>query len=203
MANNAGATWLILLGFSFEDNINEKDYNFGSHIVSKVRMHDDLMQDGLLKKDKGAGSFITIGEPDIAIVRHEGDASKCHIEIRGLDIYDPIKDKVKARSVEDIAYWEMDDRYDGRQFIVRSVHFCGGDKKEFDAWRKDLTQWAKASQKTKKKAERTLRVELPDEIWDTLYDFRSEPIAYEPGRRVAVRVVSQFGEESSKVLEMK
>lgn len=202
LAASEGASWLVLLGFSFEDNINEKDYNFGSYTVSKVRMHDDLMQDGLLKKDRKAGSFITIGEPDIAIVNDE-DGDTCHVEIRGLDIYDPIKDDVKARSVEDIAYWEMDDNYDGRQFIVRSIHFCGGDKKEFDAWKKGLGALAKSSAKTKKKAETTLHIELADELWDTLYDYRSEPIPHEPGRKVAVRVVSQFGEESSKVIEIK
>ncbi len=197
-----GASWLILLGFSFEDSINEKDYNFGNYTVSKVRMHDDLMQDGLLRKDRGAGSFITIGEPDIALVREEDDPAYCHIEIRGLDIYDPIKDDVKARSVEDIAYWEMDDRYDGRQFIVSGIHFCGGDKKEFAAWRKGLDSLAKSSARTKKKAEATLHIELSDELWDTLYTFRSEKMLFEPGRKVAVRVVSQFGEESSKVITM-
>lgn len=41
-----------------------------------------------------------------------------------------------------------------------------------------------------------------DELWDTLYGFTSEPMSYEPGRKVAVRVVSQFGEESSKILTM-
>lgn len=193
---NEGASWLVLLGFSFEDNINDKDYNFGNFTVSKVRMHDDLMQDGLLKKDKGAGAFITIGEPDIAIVKDSDEC--CHVEIRGLDIYDPIKDIVKPRSVEDIAYWEMDDNYDGKQYIVRSIHFCGGDKKEFEAWRKGLGNLS--SEKTKKKAQSTLRLEFPDEIWETLYGFTSEPIKYEPGRQIAVRVISQFGEESSKVL---
>lgn len=193
-----GASWLVLLGFSFEDNINDKDYNFGNFTVSKVRMHDDLMQDGLLKKDKGAGAFITIGEPDIAIVKDSDEL--CHVEIRGLDIYDPIKDVVKPRSVEDIAYWEMDDNYDGTQFIVRSIHFCGGDKKEFEAWRKGLGNLLNSSAKTKKKAQDTLRVEFSDEIWETLYGFTSEPIKYEPGRQIAVRVISQFGEESSKVL---
>lgn len=193
-----GASWLVILGFSFEDNINEKDYNLGTYQVSKVRMHDDLMQDGLLKKDRGAGSFITIGEPDIELLR-EGD--NCHIEIRGLDIYDPIRDDVKARSVEDIAYWEMDDDYDGEQFICRSLHFCGGDKKEFEQWKKGLNQLASLS--TKKKAERTLHIEFADELWDTLYTFHSEPIPYRQGRQIAVRVVSQFGEESTKVLVMK
>ncbi|MDE5900527.1 MAG: site-specific DNA-methyltransferase [Muribaculaceae bacterium] len=195
-ARNEGASWLVVLGFSFEDSINDADYNLGTYTVSKVRMHDDLMQDGLLKKDKGAGSFITIGEPDIAIV-NDSEAT-CHVEIRGLDIYDPIKDDVKARSIEDIAYWEIDDDYDEQQFIVREIHFCGGNKKEFDAWKKGLDGIASA--KTRKKAETTLKLELNDEVWDTLYDFRSSAIKRCPGRKVCVRVVSQFGEESSKIL---
>ncbi len=193
-----GASWLVLLGFSFEDTINDKDYNLGQFTVSKVRMHDDLMQDGLLKKDTKAGSFITIGEPDIALVKD--DDNTCHIEIRGLDIYDPIRDDVKARSVEDIAYWELDSDYNGQMFIVRSMHFCGGDKKEFDAWKKGLNTAASAL--AKKKAERTLRMEISDELWGILYSFRSEPIKYCTGRKIAVRVVSQFGEESTKVIAM-
>lgn len=201
IGQNDGASWLILLGFSFEDNINEKDYNMGSFTVSKVRMHDDLMQDGLVKKDRGAGSFITIGEPDIALIRDE-DGEHCHIEIRGLDIYDPIKDDVKARSVDDIAYWEMDDNYNAQAFIVTSMHFCGGNKKEYEPWKKSLDKMVKQSAKTKKKAETTLRLEMCDELWDTLYDFKSEPIPYEPGRKICIRVVSQFGEESSKVITM-
>lgn len=201
IGQNDGASWLILLGFSFEDNINEKDYNMGSFTVSKVRMHDDLMQDGLVKRDRGAGSFITIGEPDIALMRDE-DGEHCHIEIRGLDIYDPIKDDVKARSVDDIAYWEMDDNYNAQAFIVTSMHFCGGNKKEYEPWKKSLDKMAKQSAKTKKKAETTLRLEMCDELWDTLYDFKSEPIPYEPGRKICIRVVSQFGEESSKVITM-
>ena len=197
IAMNEGASWLCVLGFSFEDNINEKDYNLGSYVVSKVRMHDDLMQDGLLKKDKGAGAFITIGEPDIAIVEDEGGKT-VHVEILGLDIYDPIKDIVKPRSVEDIAYWEIDDDYDGEQFVVRGLHFCGGTKKEFDAWKKGLQSVAPKA--TKKKAEITLRLQLNEELWDTLYGFKSQPIEKRQGRKIAVRVISQFGEESTKVL---
>lgn len=193
-----GASWLVLLGFSFEDTINDKDYNLGQFTVSKVRMHDDLMQEGLLKKDTKAGSFITIGEPDIVLVKDSADT--CHIEIRGLDIYDPIRDDVKARSVEDIAYWELDSDYNGQMFIVRSMHFCGGEKKEFDAWRKGLSNAASAL--TKKNAERTLRMTFSDELWNTLYAFRSEPLPYKRGTRLAVRVVSQFGEESTKVIGM-
>jgi len=195
------SNWLVILGFSFEDSIESgenKDYNFGTFQVSKVRMSDDLLQDGLLKKDKKAGSFIIIGEPDINLV-NDGDG-KCHVEINGMDMYDPIQDEVKARNVNDIAYWEMDDNYTGGLFKVRSIHFCGGDKKDFSAWRKGLDTVAKDL--AKKKAERTLRLEFNEDIWDTLYDFKSEPIPYEKGKKIAVRVVSQFGEESTKVLMM-
>ena len=195
------SNWLVILGFSFEDSIESgenKDYNFGTFQVSKVRMSDDLLQDGLLKKDKKAGSFIIIGEPDVSLV-NDGNG-KCHVEINGMDMYDPIQDEVKARNVNDIAYWEMDDNYTGGLFKVRSIHFCGGDKKDFAAWRKGLDTVAKDL--AKKKAERTLRLEFNEEIWYTLYDFKSEPIDYEKGKKVAVRVVSQFGEESTKVLTM-
>ena len=44
----------------------------------------------------------------------------------------------------------------------------------------------------------TLPIEFSDEIWETL--FTSEPIDYAHGRQIAARVISQFGEESSKIL---
>lgn len=191
-----GASWLVILGFSFEDNVSSDKVDtqrFGVFNVSKVRMHDDLMQDGLLKKGSNNGTFVIIGEPDIALVDNR-------VEIRGLDIYDPITDIVKPRSVADIAYWEMDSDYNGTHFVASSIHFCGGDKKEFESWRKGLNNIS--SQLTRRNAERTLRLEFNDEIWDTLYDYRSEPIPYRPGRKICVRVVSQFGEEASKVIEM-
>lgn len=193
-----GASWLVILGFSFEDNIENQTISFAGFQVTKVRMGDDLLQDGLLKKDKKAASFIIIGEPDIALVKDDG--GKCHIEIRGLDMYDPIKNMVKERSVADIAYWEMDTDYSGNRFRVKSIHFCGGDKKEFDAWKKGLTSLQPRN--TRKGIEQTLRMEFCDEVWDSLYDFRSEPVDFVEGRKIAVRVVSQFGEESTKVITM-
>jgi tetratricopeptide (TPR) repeat protein len=51
--------------------------------VGIVRMHDDLMQESLLKKDKKAASFVTIGEPDIRLHRKNGTAA---VEIAGLEV---------------------------------------------------------------------------------------------------------------------
>lgn len=194
------ADWLIILGFSFESSIANENVttSLGSFEVTKVRMHDDLMQDGLLKRDKKAASFVTIGEPDVRLQR---TGATVQVEIQGLDIYDPIRDEVKPRDIHDIAYWMLDDDYDGSNFIVRQVFFCGGDRDEFRKWQKGLSDMAKQS--TKARAEKTLKVEIDDEAFDRLYGHLSHPIEVKrKGQKVAVRVISQFGEESTKVLEI-
>ncbi|MCI0541612.1 MAG: site-specific DNA-methyltransferase [Verrucomicrobiales bacterium] len=224
--------WLLILGFAFESGITELSRSFGNFQVSIVRMHDDLLQLGLLKKDKKAASFVTIGEPDIRLHletrssrREEVHSEKSEIrnpksemkqslvtsaatdetlatvEIAGLDIYDPIKDEVKSRDVHDIAYWMVDDDYDGSNFVVRQVFFCGGDKDEFDEWKKGLSDLAKA--KTKKAAEQTLKIEIDDEAFNRLYGHKSHPFPVKQSQKIAVRVISQFGEETTKVLEVK
>ena len=193
------ATWLVILGFSFESDIqgSVQTMSVGNFEVTKARIHDDLLQDGLKKKPaKAAASFVTIGEPDIAVHKKDKTIS---VEIQGLDIYDPIKDEVKPRNVNDIAYWMVDDDYDGSNFIVKQVFFCGGDSSEFDKWKKGLSEAAK--QDTKKKAEKTLKIEIDEEAFDRLYGHISHPIEItKKDQKIAVRMISQFGEESTKVI---
>ncbi|MDO8543869.1 MAG: site-specific DNA-methyltransferase [Opitutaceae bacterium] len=211
------ADWLIILGFSFESDIESKSVTTsqGQFQVSKVRMHDDLLQEGLLKRDKKAASFVTIGEPDIALHlsrssrRKEADSlvtsaatdQTATVEIKGLDIYDPIKDEVKSRDVHDINYWMVDTDYDGANFIVRQAFFCGGDKDEFEEWKKGLSNLALLG--AKKKAEKTLKIEINEEAFARLYGHVSHPFLVNPGQQIAVRVISQFGEETTKILEVK
>ena len=193
------ANWLIILGFSFESDIEGGTQNtsMGNFEVTKVRIHDDLLQEGLKKKPaKSAASFVTIGEPDIDLIKNEKDV---RVEIKGLDIYDPIKDEVKPRNIHDIAYWMVDDDYDGSNFIVKQVFFCGGDKSEFDKWKKGLSDLSKLD--TKKKVERTLKIEIDDDAFDRLYGHISHPIEIKKkGQKIAVRVISQFGEETTKII---
>lgn len=94
----------------------------------------------------------------------------------------------------------VDDDYDGASFMVRQMFFCGGDKDDFAKWQRGLSDLAKA--KTRKKVENTMEIELDEEAFDRLYGFVSHPIPFKAGKRVAVRVVSQFGEESTKVLAL-
>jgi len=197
------ADWLIILFFSIEDTVEngqmDATKSMGGFELTKVRMQDDLMQDGLLKKDKKAASFVTIGEPDIRV---EKSPDSVIVKIEGIDIYDPIKDEVSVRDAHDIAYWMVDDDYDGTNFIVRQIFFCGGDKDEFNRWRNKLDNMA--SESARKKANHTLRIEIDEDAWDRLYGMESHPIPITPGtpKKIAVRVVSQFGEECTKVIEL-
>jgi adenine-specific DNA-methyltransferase len=203
------ANWLVIMGFSFESDIegSTQTTSMGNFEVTKVRIHDDLLQEGLKKKPaKSAASFVTIGEPDIELTQMRVDGPPdgmfgefAQVEIKGLDIYDPIKDEVKPRNVHDIAYWMVDEDYDGSNFVVKQVFFCGGDKTEFDKWKKGLDNLAKDN--TKKKVEKTLKIEIDDEAFDRLYGHISHPIAIKKkGQKIAVRIISQFGEECTKVL---
>ena len=67
--------WLVILGFSFESDIEGsiQTTSMGNFKVDKVRIHDDLLQEGLKKKPaKSAASFVTIGEPDIVTETFKG-----------------------------------------------------------------------------------------------------------------------------------
>lgn len=202
------ANWLVILGFSFESDIEGKTQttSMGNFEVTKARIHDDLLQEGLKKRPaKSAASFVTIGEPDVEVVSVEGlgnSEKQVQVEIKGLDIYDPIKDEIKARNIADIAYWMLDEDYDGSNFVVKQVFFCGGDGLEFGKWRKAL-EGLSGREKTKKAVEMTLKIEIDEEAFDRLYGHTSHPIPIrKKGQKIAVRIVSQFGEESTKVLEV-
>lgn len=207
------ADWLIILGFSFESDIDNKSEtrSLGTFEVTKARMHDDLMQEGLLKKDKKAASFVTIGEPDIILIdlstgdlngkdkgknkkeiyrKSKEENKKVVVEIKGLDIYDPIKDEVKSRDINDIAYWMLDDDYDGSNFMVKQVFFCGGEKDEYEKMKRNL-----------EKLQKTLKIEIDEEAFERVYSHKSHPIEVKRSdQKIAVKVVSQFGEESMKVM---
>ena len=69
-------------------------------------------------------------------------------------------------------------------------------------WQKGLDNLAKET--VKKKVEKTLKIEIDDEAFDRLYGHISHPIEIKKnGQKIAVRIISQFGEESTKILTLK
>ena len=72
----ADADCLVTLGFfGFESDVDNRNVTLeaGSFEVTNVRMHDDLMQDGLIEKDKKAARFVTIGNAADITHRMLGD----------------------------------------------------------------------------------------------------------------------------------
>ena len=52
-----------------------------------------------------------------------------------------------------------------------------------------------------RKVEKTLKIEIDEEAFDRVYGHISHPIEIKKkGQKIAVRVISQFGEETTKVL---
>jgi adenine-specific DNA-methyltransferase len=205
------ANWMVILGFSFESDIQggEQTTSLGSFEVTKAKIHDDLLQEGLKKKPaKSAASFITIGEPDVALGSEErivnGEKIRfATITIEGLDIYDPIKDEIKARNIHEIAYWMLDDDYDGSNFIVKQLFFCGGDKTEFDKWRRGLSDLSESRNRRKRELQDTLKIEIDEDAFERLYGHTSHPVEIlKKEQKVAVRIVSMYGEETTKVISL-
>ena len=65
MATGTGKT-VVMACLVLYHYLNRSQYrNDPRYEVTKVRMHDELMQDGSIKKDKKTASFVTIGEPDM------------------------------------------------------------------------------------------------------------------------------------------
>ncbi len=93
--------------------------------VLLVRMNADLVMGEDLKKT-GAGNLFTVfGEPDVEI-RTEGD--DLHVELKGVDVYDPNTGELRSNDTSQVALWMIDSDYDGESFFVRHCYFTGGQK---------------------------------------------------------------------------
>ena len=58
-------------------------------------------------------------------------------------------------------------------------------------------------QGTRRNVERTLKIEIDEDAFERLYGFESHPIRiYKKNQKIAIRMISQYGEESTKVLSL-
>jgi adenine-specific DNA-methyltransferase len=170
--------------------------------MTKVRMHDDLLQNGLRKKArKSDAMFVAIGEPDLNI-HYSLDKKTIQVEVLGMDIFDPLKNESKARNKSDIAFFQVDDDYDGSRFIIRQIMFCGGDGKELDKLQKSVEALAKQRNNSKKALESTLKIVVDDDAFDRCYGFISHYIDVVEDKKLAIRIVTHFGEEVTKVITL-
>lgn len=168
---------LIACGFNFEAHTSELN-KLGPLPILKAKMNPELhMSDEL--KNTGAGNlFVVFGEPDIKW-NFDTDG-EIVVEVLGVDVFDPKTGDVRASGKDDIAAWFIDTDYDETSFFVRHAYFMGAN----DPYK---------SLKT------SLKAEIDEEAWATLYRDTSRPFARPETGRFAVKVINHFGDEVMKV----
>jgi hypothetical protein len=166
----------------FDAMVSEDAKTYGKLTVLPMKMNPDLSMGGdLLKKTKGSNLFMIFGEPDIEISR-EGE--EVTVEIKGLDIYDPTTGSVRSSSTDDIACWFIDTDYDDESFFVRHAYFTGADR-PFD------------------KLKRTLRAEVDESVWESIYSTKSRPFPVPKSGKIAVKVINHYGDEVLSIHDVK
>ena len=144
-------------------------------------MNSDLLMGEDLKKT-GAGNLFTVfGEPDIDL--DQTPDGELVVTIKGIDVYDPTTGEIRSDDVDQIALWMIDTDYDGESFFVRHCYFTGGN----DPY---------------ERLKKTLRAEIDDDAWETLYRTESRPFPKPATGRIAVKVINDYGDEVMKVFDI-
>jgi adenine-specific DNA-methyltransferase len=182
-AREAGdADFDVLIACAFNYDAHSSEFGkLGRIPVLKARMNADLhMADDLKNTGKG-NLFVIFGEPDIDILPVEG--GKIQVKINGVDVFHPQTGEVRSDGAEGIACWFIDTDYNEESFFVRHAYFLGAN----DPYK---------SLKT------TLKAEINEEAWATLYSDTSRPFDKPTSGRIAVKVINHLGDEVMKVFKV-
>ncbi len=105
------------------------------------------------------------------------------ITIYGVDVFHPQSGEVRSSNTDEIACWFIDTDYNEESFFVRHAYFLGAG----DPYK---------SLKT------TLKAEIDEEAWSTLYSDTSRPFPKPKSGRIAVKVINHLGDEVMKVFSI-
>ena len=176
-ANDARFDVLIACGFNFDAHTTGLD-KLGPLPILKAKMNPDLHMSDDLKNTGSGNLFVVFGEPDIEW--DFDDNGKIVVEVLGVDVFDPKTGDVRASGKDDIATWFIDTDYNEESFFVRHAYFLGA---------QDPYNSLKTS----------LKAEIDEEAWATLYRDKSRPFPRPSTGRFAVKVINHFGDEVMKV----
>ncbi len=177
-----GFDMLVVCGFAFDPHVAEEVKRYGRLTVLPTKMNPDLvMGDELLKKTGAGNLFMVFGEPDVNIKKQKN--GQFVVTIEGVDVYDPTTGQIRSASTNDIACWFIDTNYNGESFFVRHAYFTGAEQ-PYD------------------KLKRTLRAEIDEAAWSSLYSTVSRPFDKPETGKFAVKVINHYGDEVLKVFEI-
>jgi adenine-specific DNA-methyltransferase len=132
-ARRAGYDILILAGFGIEASaqaIVQEATIPGLHVHFANVAADVLMEVeeaqgkvSLLKTTRASQIFTVFGQPDVRVEKRKDGTYR--VELRGVDIYDPLTGEVHSTRGEDVAAWFLDTDYDGMTFHICQAFFPG------------------------------------------------------------------------------
>lgn len=176
-AGDAGFDVLIACAFNYDAHSSEFD-KLGRIRILKARMNPDLHMGGDLKSTGAGNLFVIFGEPDIRIT-DAGDGM-VQVQVFGVDVFKPQTGEVQSEGTDGIALWMLDTDYNEESFFVRHAYFLGAN----DPYKALKT---------------TLKAEIDEEAWESLYSDTSRPFAKPKSGRIAVKVINHLGDEVMKV----
>ena len=177
-----GFDMLVVCGFAFDPHVAEEVKRYGKLTVLPAKINPDLvMGDELLKKTGAGNLFMVFGEPDVNIKKQKN--GQIMVEIKGVDVYDPTTGQIRSASTDDIACWFIDTNYNGESFFVRHAYFTGAEE-PYD------------------NLKRTLRAEIDEAAWSSLYSTVSRLFDKPETGKLAVKVINHYGDEVLKVFEI-
>ena len=176
-AGDAAFDVLIACAFNYDAHSAEFD-KLGRVPVLKARMNPDLHMGGNLKATGTGNLFVIFGEPDIKI-EDAGD-SMIRVKVFGVDVFKPQTGEVVSEGTDGIALWMLDTDYNEESFFVRHAYFLGAN----DPYKALKT---------------TLKAEIDEEAWESLYSDASRPFPKPESGRIAVKVINHLGDEVMKV----
>ncbi len=175
---------LIFAGFAFDP---EAQALIQKVPVARLQVHfasiaPDVLVGDLLKTTRASQIFTVFGQPDVAV--HPQIDGTFVVELRGVDIYDPISGEVHSTRGEEVAAWLLDTDYDGKTFHICQAFFPG----DPDAW---------------EKLQRALKAQIDPEAFEHMRGTVSFP--FQPGdyQRIAVKVIDFRGNEVVRVTDLR
>jgi adenine-specific DNA-methyltransferase len=179
-AGDAKFDVLIACAFNYDAHSAEFD-KLGRVPVLKARMNPDLHMGADLKATRAGNLFVIFGEPDIKI--EEAGDGMIRVKVFGVDVFKPQTGEVVSEGTDGIALWMLDTDYNEESFFVRHAYFLGAN----DPYKALKT---------------TLKAEIDQEAWDSLYSDTSRPFPKPASGRIAVKVINHLGDEVMKVFQV-
>ncbi len=179
-ARNKGYARLLTIAFAIEpaarETIEHGEATFGLPAIY-AQASTDLAMSDLLKNMRSSQIFSVCGLPDVALRKADEKADNggdlYQVELRGLDVFDPISMETDSRNGDDVPCWMLDPDYDGQCFRAGQVFFP-----RTGAW---------------DKIRKAVKADFEDTIWEHLAGAVSAPFI--AGEQVAVKVIDDRGNE--------